>query len=544
MVARRSGLWRPFVLGRALVAVAMVVLLLILNGLPPRREVWPLLGLLLLQLAANGVMSLAGRREASAALAWLACCGDIVLITLLIWLLRPDGWTFMLAYSWPIVVGGLIVGRQAIPVLTLWTGLCSALLLAAQKSAWAPAVRLLAPDGTPQVLVLAYPYLVFMALLVWLIVREVETSREELAYRNLELKQERNRLSAILAHMREAVLVTDDSGLMLQANPAAREVLGAAAGRSAPAWLAEAASRADGSRRMIEREGRTLRIEAVPLPSGADPGGATLYVATDVTEAVHLERLRTEFVSYASHELRTPLTTIRTLVRLMQRDAAQDAQASERLAMIESQVARQAHLANTLLDYARLQADTYDLALEPVDARLVVEESLAALRTMAAEKGVSLHVLCEEGLPRYAWNASALEQVVVNLVTNAIGFTDAGGRVAVSLRRVGDQVLLEVDDTGIGMTPHQVALAFHRFHTTRKQQGRGEGAGLGLMICRMIAQALGGSIGVESTPGTGSRFTLRLPARVAESAGDGDARTDLSAGAQGETQSPSAAARS
>ncbi len=152
---------------------------------------------------------------------------------------------------------------------------------------------------------------------------------------------------------------------------------------------------------------------------------------------------------------------------------------------------------------------------EPVGAAQVIEEALAAFHPLAAEKGVTLEVHCAPGLPRYLWNAEALEQVLVNLVSNAIAFTDTGGRVTVSLCRADGEILLEVADTGIGMGPNEVAQAFYRFHTTRRRKGRGEGAGLGLVICRMIAEALGGSISVASSLGVGTRFTVRLPAREA-----------------------------
>ena len=516
MADRRSRLWRSFVLGRTLVAAALIVLLLILNGLPPERGVWPLLGLALLQLAAHGLYALAGRLSDQVVLGWLASGGEILLISLLIWLLGQDGWTFLLAYCWPIIVGGLIVGRRAIPGLTLWTGLCVIVLLTVQRLGWAPEVRLLAPDGTPQALVLAYPYLVFVALLIWLVVRELEISRGELDLRNAELLRERNLLSGTLAHMREAVVLTDETSCMVQANPAAREMLHAEEGQPTPAWLIGPHGRpSNGAQRLVQHEGRTLRIGASLLPAGGELCGATLYVASDVTEETELEQLKADFVSYASHELRTPLTTIRTLVRLLQRDAAPGSRESQYLSIIESQVARQAHLATTLLDYARLEAGGYELSLEPVDAPRVIEEALVAFRSLAAEKELTLEVRCAEGMRPFLWNADALEQVLANLVTNAIAFTDPGGLVTVSLHREAGDVLLEVADTGIGMSPSEVVQAFRRFYTTRRQLGRGEGGGLGLVICRMIAEALGGSISVESHSGAGTRFTVRLPAREA-----------------------------
>lgn len=498
-----------------MLAAVLVVLLLILNGVPT-GAVRPLFGLAVLQLVANGAYGLAGRLRGHVGLGWVTFCSEILLISLLIWLQGPDGWAFLLAYCWPIIVGGLMVGRRAIPVLTFWTGLCIAALLRAQWLGWAPQERLLAPNGSPQALVLAYPYLVFVVLLVWLVVREVETNREDLDLRNAQLQRERNLLSGILAHMREAVILADEAGRTVQVNRAARQILHAEEGRPVPGWLvAESPGQAEAAQRLVEHQGRTLRVESSALPVGRDFGGATLYVASDVTEQTQLERLKADFVAYASHELRTPLTTIRTLVRLLQSQVEPDAAEAEYLAMIESQVARQAHLANSLLDYARLEAGGYAVSPEPVDAAQVIEEALAAFHPLAAEKGVTLEVHCAPGLPRYLWNAEALEQVLVNLVSNAIAFTDTGGRVTVSLCRADGEILLEVADTGIGMGPNEVAQAFYRFHTTRRRKGRGEGAGLGLVICRMIAEALGGSISVASSLGVGTRFTVRLPAREA-----------------------------
>ncbi|MBC7316929.1 MAG: HAMP domain-containing histidine kinase, partial [Chloroflexi bacterium] len=222
-----------------------------------------------------------------------------------------------------------------------------------------------------------------------------------------------------------------------------------------------------------------------------------------------------DFLSYATHELRTPLTTIKTLVSLL-RYTPLDAKAREYLDLVDAQLERQRRMITNLLDLARLEAGRYELPIEDVDLAQVLRSAARGLQPLAEGKGLSLTLHLEALPARIPSNASGLEQVFVNLIHNAIQFTDEGG-VTITGGQDERTVWVTVEDTGIGMTPDQREHLFTKFYPMRAQAKRGEGTGLGLVISRMIVEALGGRIEVESTPGKGSRFTVRLPLHGAPS---------------------------
>jgi signal transduction histidine kinase len=240
-----------------------------------------------------------------------------------------------------------------------------------------------------------------------------------------------------------------------------------------------------------------------------------IYVARDVTEQVQIEQIRSDFVAYASHELRTPLTTIKMLVRMLLLDSSPKTQSHNYLTLVDQQVERQIRLVNNLLDFTRLEAGQYDLPLERVDPRLIVQGAVGSCRPLAEEKRIQLGMVFD-GAP--AWmlsNSVGLEQVLVNLVSNAVKFTPEGGSVSVLCGQVDGEVQFSVRDTGIGMTPEQLERMFVKFYTVRNPRKQGEGTGLGLAISDMIVRQLGGHIDVTSEIDVGSCFTVHLPLRTA-----------------------------
>lgn len=494
-------------MGRTVATSLLLVLLVVLNGLPPPRALWPLYTLVALQVVTNGAYLYVWRIGDLAFLGYLAFCAETLLITVLIHLFGADGWVFALAYLWPIVVGGLLIGRRAIPRFTLLAGLCIASLILAQRAGLLPASRLLAPDGTPQALVLAYPYLAFVALLVWLVVGEMER-------RDVDLQRERNLLSTILSHLQDAVVLEDGAGRVALANDAAGAMLGLHGGDPLPAWLPALEGRS-----LVEHAGRTLAVRAGPLPAAgtaADtPAGARLAVITDRTEEVEAERFKADLVGYASHELRTPLASIKVLVRLLLLDATPGSDEAEHLARIDAQLTRQMHLVNDLLDYARLEASRgaggLGLPREEVAPEGLLEAVRATCAPLAAEGGLALDVRAAAGVGPFRGNAAGLERVLVNLVGNAIHCTPPGGRVSVECLRDGDAVRLVVADTGVGMGPEALERLFTRGYTARGGSPGMAGTGLGLSLAKLIVEELGGRIEVESEVGRGSRFTVRLP---------------------------------
>ena len=226
------------------------------------------------------------------------------------------------------------------------------------------------------------------------------------------------------------------------------------------------------------------------------------------------ERMR-QFVADASHELRTPLTSIRGFAELYRQIAEKDpAQAAKLVGRIEQEAARMGLLVEDLLLLARLDQER---PLEPVELelRVIVGDAVIAARAVAPEREISLEIPDGTGPVRVLADESRLRQVVGNLMSNALTHTPAGTPIRLRLRRDRDQAVIEVTDEGPGLTAEQVERVFERFYradTARtRHTGDSGGAGLGLAIVAALVKAHAGTVEVESVPGKGATFRVRLP---------------------------------
>ncbi len=223
-------------------------------------------------------------------------------------------------------------------------------------------------------------------------------------------------------------------------------------------------------------------------------------------------RARDEFLSIASHELKTPLTSLRLQVQALARQLAAvapsgDDRLAARLATIDRSTARIAELVNRLLDVSRLSAGALQLGRERIDLARVVVDAAARLRERAEAIGSPLHV---EAAPAVGWwDRMRIESVITNLLENAFKY-GAGAPIDVAVRDEGPDALLVVRDRGIGIAPEDHDRIFERFERGA-HGGQFEGMGIGLWLARAIVEAHGGSISVESRPGQGATFTVRLP---------------------------------
>jgi signal transduction histidine kinase len=218
-----------------------------------------------------------------------------------------------------------------------------------------------------------------------------------------------------------------------------------------------------------------------------------------------------EFVANVSHELRTPLTSIRGFVEAL-RDGTigDDAGRQRSLAVIDAELRRLQRLVADLLDLSRIESGQATLRREPVDLAAVLRHCAEVAAGRAEEADIELVVIASPGVPPVTGDADRLEQVVRNLLDNALRYTAAGGRVELWLATVERKVHIVVTDTGAGIPEHALPRLFERFYTADPARA-GRGTGLGLAIAREIALAHGGDIAVASTPGVGSTFTVVLP---------------------------------
>jgi two-component system phosphate regulon sensor histidine kinase PhoR len=260
---------------------------------------------------------------------------------------------------------------------------------------------------------------------------------------------------------------------------------------------------------------RSVSVHVTRLP-GEPPRGAVL-VFHDTTDLRRLERLRQEFVANVSHELKTPLAIIAASVETLLEGGADDA--SIRGKFLE-RIAEQAHrlhaLILDLLRLARIESETEAFTREELDVETLVRGCLEKHRTLAEGKRHNLEMTPpgngQAPVLAYA-DEEAVQQILDNLVDNALKYTPEGGAVRVRWDREGDQVLVEVKDTGIGIAEADLPRIFERFYRVDKARSRElGGTGLGLSIVKHLAQAMQGSVKAESQPGQGSTFTVYLPA--------------------------------
>ena len=248
------------------------------------------------------------------------------------------------------------------------------------------------------------------------------------------------------------------------------------------------------------------------------PGGGIWLILEDVSELRRLQRIRTEFIDNLSHELRTPLTTVSLLTETLARDAAAAGKGvpprmRDRIASIEVETGHLVQMVNELLDLSRIESGRALGAMDPLDLGEVAQDATDRLRLFAERQGVALAVVIPEPVPTVRGDEARLQQVLVNLLHNAVKFSPDGGAVTVTVRSEPPDVVVSVADHGVGIPRAAQARIFERFYKVDRARVRGEsgGTGLGLAIARHIVEQHGGRIRVESTEGAGSTFSFTIP---------------------------------
>jgi two-component system, OmpR family, phosphate regulon sensor histidine kinase PhoR len=344
-----------------------------------------------------------------------------------------------------------------------------------------------------------------------------------------DLHRERAVQGQILEGMQEGVLVLDRDGRVVMMNPALRGMLLLPA-EAKGKLLMEVVRHAD-LHEIVNRARakRTTALGEIDLPgikprrllthatAFAGEAGGLLAVFVDVTDLRRLESLRRDFVANVSHELRTPVTAMRSAAETLRESALYDPDvkvAVRFVDMIERNGERLQSLIEDLLELSRLESKEFRLKKENVDFRIVVGIVMGLFRERADKKGVKLVQMLDEGALALVTDQRALEQVVSNLVDNAIKYCPPGASVTVAARTVPGAVRIVVKDTGPGIDPKHLPRLFERFYRVDKGRSRDVGGtGLGLSIVKHLVEAMGGEIGVESEVGKGSEFTLTLPVR-------------------------------
>jgi len=337
---------------------------------------------------------------------------------------------------------------------------------------------------------------------------------------------------AVIDSLFDPVLVADGQGLVTRVNPAAERLFGAKADAlgkpidaatrdpriaqsvsdvlraQAPAASEDAASMlpwaVDGAR-------RAFRIRSTPMK---DADGRLVGVVTlleDVTHLSEVSRVKSEFIAAASHELRTPLTSVQMGIHLLLEGIAGtlDDRQREILQVCREDTARLDRLMRELLDLSKIESGAVTPQLTAVRPATLLFEAIEPLRLQVEARGLRLEVDAAPDLPRVAVDRGQIERVIVNLVTNAMRATPAGGAITVAAVPRTAEVAISVADTGSGIPREFLATIFEPF--VQVPRGPSGGAGLGLTISRRIVEGHGGRLSVQSEPGRGSTFTFTVP---------------------------------
>ncbi|MFZ5814615.1 MAG: sensor histidine kinase [Bacillota bacterium] len=242
-------------------------------------------------------------------------------------------------------------------------------------------------------------------------------------------------------------------------------------------------------------------------------------------ELGRLEAARKELMAHVSHELKGPLARVAGYMEAVHDGIGGEEGRREHLAVVRQEVARLTRLVNDLLDISRLEAGRLKLHLIPCDLSPYLHRAASVFQPVAAAAGVDLAVRIPPGLPFVECEPERVEQVLVNLLQNALAHTPPGGRVAVEAREEGGHLAVEVTDTGSGIPPEELPQIWDRFHKVDPARTPDKsGSGLGLTIVKQLVELQGGSVWVESTVGEGSRFSFRLPIAVPDTESSGGNR--------------------
>lgn len=259
----------------------------------------------------------------------------------------------------------------------------------------------------------------------------------------------------------------------------------------------------------VPQSRRFLRATAYPLGDELDRQALLLF--EDVTELRRLETVRKDFVSNVSHELRTPLTSLKALTESLRAGALEEPETARRfLGHIETEVDALTELVAELLELARIESQQVPLQKISSDPCEILQKGAERLRLQAERAGLTLTVECKEGLQQISADPPRLEQVLVNLIHNAVKFTPRGGSITLSAKQADGVVEFSVQDTGVGVAEENIGRIFERFYKTDPARNK-SGTGLGLAIAKHMVEAHGGRIGVESREGKGSRFFFTIP---------------------------------
>lgn len=341
-----------------------------------------------------------------------------------------------------------------------------------------------------------------------------------------EMNNEKGKMETILAYMTDGVIAVSTDGTILHANPAAFKLFkltqedvegksfdGIAGMLDLPFTHEDLFIDQKEKNNLINAGDATIRYSVVPFKNEAAETAGAIIVLQDVTEQENLDRMRKEFVANVSHELRTPLTTIKSYTETLLDGALDDRNMSLKfLNVINSESDRMTRLVKDLLMLSRLDYDKAQWNMKEIDLTKILSDCVYNMDISARQKGQSLTLEINDEIPATVGDKDRIEQVIINIISNSIKYTQEKGKIHVSMWKEGEYINIKVKDNGIGIPKKDMDRLFERFYRVDKARSRMlGGTGLGLSIAKQIVEAHKGQIILDSIYGEGTWVTVMLP---------------------------------
>ena len=342
----------------------------------------------------------------------------------------------------------------------------------------------------------------------------------------IEISSEKNKSETILNYMTDGVIAFDLSGDVIHANPAAKKMLGVTEIKdtfnsfSQKYGLGTAIEEvlyfesSGNKEKDIKVNDKFIKVYFALFTDEEKKAEGIIAVLHDSTEQQRLENMRKEFVANVSHELRTPLTSIKSYAETLLEGASEDPETTEKfLKVINSEADRMTRLVKDLLQLSRSDNQQMNLKAQNVPFVVLVKCAIEKIQIEAKNKGLVIENYVIGDVPDIKADHDRIEQVVLNILSNAIKYTPAGGKITVYMGKVYSNVYIKVVDTGIGIPQEDLPRIFERFYRVDKARSREMGGTvLGLSIAKEIVEAHGGTIAINSEFGKGTEVMIKLPA--------------------------------
>ncbi|MFD2370027.1 two-component system histidine kinase PnpS [Brevibacillus sp. GCM10020057] len=344
-----------------------------------------------------------------------------------------------------------------------------------------------------------------------------------------EISENQQRLSGVLTNMTSGVIFISEQRRIMLVNPAVEKLLGMA-GNEIVGKLHIEAGKSFGLSHYIDRcldkgekfreevhiyypQERVLDVNFAPYINYRGEARGVVVVLHDITDIRRLEKMRSDFVANVSHELRTPITSIKGFTETLLEGAMQDEETCRNfLQIISDESERLYRMIRDILDLSRIEQKRIPLQMSQVHVQELIASAAAIMHDQAQRKQLTIELPIAGEDIWLMTDRDCLQQIVLNLLSNAVAYTPEGGTIAIHAAKEGKNVRLQVADTGIGIPGKDIPRIFERFYRVDKARSRDSGGtGLGLAIVKHLVDNLHGHISVESEEGQGTTFTVILP---------------------------------